>query len=173
MIYAGAQKNLGPSGVTVVLIREGWLESANPGVPTMLRYATHVKNHSLYNTPPMFGIYILDLVLQWLDGLGGVEAMSKINEAKAAKLYDAIDSSGGFYRGHAEKSSRSKMNVTFRLPTEELEKKFVVEAQKVGMVGLAGHRSVGGIRASIYNAVGLEACSSLASFLKDFASVNG
>ena len=173
LIYAGAQKNLGPSGVTVVLLRESWLEKANKGVPTMFRYSTHVKNNSLYNTPPMFGVYVLDLVLQWIDGLGGVEGVAKINAAKAEALYGAIDGSGGYYKGHAEPGSRSNMNVTFRLPTEELEKQFVAEAQKAGMVGLAGHRSVGGIRASIYNATGLEACQALASFMGDFAKKNG
>ncbi len=173
LIYAGAQKNLGPSGVTVVLIRESWLESANSRVPTMLRYSTHVKNNSLYNTPPMFGIYILDLVLQWLAEQGGVLGIARINEMKAASLYGAIDASAGFYRGHAEPGSRSKMNVTFRLPSEELEKQFLIQAQDAGMIGLAGHRSVGGIRASIYNAVGLEACRTLASFLADFAAKNG
>jgi phosphoserine aminotransferase len=173
LIYAGAQKNLGPSGVTVVLIRESLMERANKGVPTMLRYSTHAKNNSLYNTPPMFGVYVLDLVLQWLDGLGGVAGIAQTNEAKSAAIYDAIDGSGGYYKGHAEAGSRSRMNITFRLPTEDLEKQFVTEAQKAGMVGLAGHRSVGGIRASIYNAIGLEACQSLVAFMGDFARSNG
>jgi phosphoserine aminotransferase len=173
LIYAGAQKNLGPSGVTVVLLRESWLEKANKGVATMLRYSTAVKNNSLYNTPPMFGVYVLDLVLQWVDGLGGVAGMARINDSKAATIYAAIDGSGGYYRGHAAPESRSKMNVTFRLPDEALEKQFVIEAQLAGMVGLAGHRSVGGIRASIYNAVGLEACQTLASFMADFVGKHG
>jgi phosphoserine aminotransferase len=173
LIYAGAQKNLGPSGVTVVLIRESFLERANKGVPTMLRYSTHAKNNSLYNTPPMFGVYVLDLVLQWIDGLGGVDGIAAQNEAKAASLYGAIDESGGYYKGHAEPGSRSRMNVTFRLPSEDLEKTFVAQAKDAGMVGLAGHRSVGGIRASIYNAIDLEACKSLASFMGDFARKNG
>jgi phosphoserine aminotransferase len=173
LIYAGAQKNLGPSGVTVVLLRESWMERANKGVPSMLRYSTHVKNNSLYNTPPMFGVYVLDLVLQWIDGLGGVAGIAGRNEAKAASLYAAIDGSGGYYKGHAEPSSRSSMNVTFRLPSEELEKQFVAEAQKAGMVGLAGHRSVGGIRASIYNAIDLEACTALSAFMGDFTRKNG
>jgi phosphoserine aminotransferase len=173
LIYAGAQKNLGPSGVTVVLIRESWIEAANKGVPTMLRYSTAAKNNSLYNTPPMFGVYVLDLVLQWLDGLGGLAGIAGRNAKKAEILYDAIDKSGGYYRGHAETGSRSQMNVTFRLPDEAKEKRFVSEAQAAGMVGLAGHRSVGGIRASIYNATGVEACQALASFLKDFAAKNG
>jgi phosphoserine aminotransferase len=173
LIYAGAQKNLGPSGVTVVLIRETFLERANKGVPSMLRYSTHAKNNSLYNTPPMFGVYVLDLVLQWIDGLGGVAGIAESNEAKATALYQVIDGSGGYYKGHAEPGSRSRMNVTFRLPSEDLEKKFIAEAKDAGMVGLAGHRSVGGIRASIYNAIDLEACRSLASFMGEFARKNG
>jgi phosphoserine aminotransferase len=172
LVYAGAQKNLGPAGVTAVLLRESWLASANKNVPTMLRYATHVKNNSLYNTPPTFGIYVLGLVLQWIEGLGGLPAMAERNTAKARIVYDAIDRSGGFYRGHAEAESRSLMNVTFRLPSEALEKKFATEALAGGMIGLAGHRSVGGIRASLYNAVPSEACQALASFMDDFARRN-
>ena len=173
LIYAGAQKNLGPSGVTVVLIRESLIEATKKGVPTMFRYAIHAKNNSLYNTPPMFGVYVLDLVLQWIDGLGGVAGIAKTNEAKAAAIYGAIDGSGGYYKGHAEVGSRSRMNVTFRLPDEDQEKRFVAEAKDAGMVGLAGHRSVGGIRASIYNAIGLESCQALVSFMGDFARKNG
>jgi phosphoserine aminotransferase len=173
LIYAGAQKNLGPSGVTLVLLREAWLEKARKDVPTMLRYATHVKNNSLYNTPPAFGVYVLNLVLGWVEQAGGVEALAERNEAKARALYEVIDQSGGFYRGHAQPDSRSRMNVTFRLPSEALEKRFVAESQAAGMVGLAGHRSVGGIRASLYNAVGPEACRALASFMGEFARRNG
>src|SRR5262249_17758808 len=125
LIYAGAQKSLGPSGVVAVMIRESWMEHANKGLPTMLRYATHAKNDSLYNTPPTFGVYIMDLVLQWIDELGGVAGMAERNKKKAAVIYDAIDQSGGFYKGHAEPSSRSLMNVTFRLPDEALEKRFL------------------------------------------------
>jgi phosphoserine aminotransferase len=169
LVYAGAQKNLGPSGVTAVLLRESWLRRANKIIPTMLRYATHVKASSLYNTPPTFAVYVLNLVLQWVEKLGGLPAMAECNARKARTLYEAMDGSGGFYRGHAEPGSRSQMNVTFRLPGEALEKQFVAEAQAAGMVGLAGHRSVGGIRASIYNAVPLEACAALASFMGDFA----
>jgi phosphoserine aminotransferase len=173
LIYAGAQKNLGPAGVTAVLIRESWLAQANRAVPTMLRYATHVKNSSLYNTPPTFAVYVLGLVLQWIESTGGLAALAQRNAHKARLLYTAIDQSGGFYRGHAAPGSRSQMNITFRLPAEALEKQLLAEAQDAGMIGLAGHRSVGGIRASIYNAVGLEACQVLASFLRDFARRNG
>jgi phosphoserine aminotransferase len=169
LIYAGAQKNLGPSGVTAVLLREAWLPQANKNTPTMLRYATHAKTNSLYNTPPSFAVYVLNLVLAWIEKTGGLPAMAERNARKARTLYEAIDRSGGFYRGHAEPGSRSQMNVTFRLPREALEKQFVAEAQAAGMVGLAGHRSVGGIRASLYNAVPPEACAALASFLGDFA----
>jgi phosphoserine aminotransferase len=173
LIFAGAQKNLGPSGVTAVLLRESWLAQANKSVPTMLRYATHVKNNSLYNTPPSFGVYVLNLVLQWIEKLGGLSAMAERNLRKATAVYDAIDRSGGFFRGHAAPESRSKMNVTFRLPSEALEKQFVAESEKTGMVGLAGHRSVGGIRASIYNAMSPEACRTLAAFMDDFAKRHG
>jgi phosphoserine aminotransferase len=169
LVYAGAQKNLGPSGVTAVLLREAWLAKANKTVPTMLRYATYVKNNSLYNTPPTFGVYVLNLVLQWIEQAGGLTAMAERNARKARSIYDAIDQSGGFYRGHAEPGSRSQMNVTFRLPSETLEKQFLTEAQAADMVGLAGHRSVGGIRASLYNAVPLESCQVLVSMMKDFA----
>ncbi len=156
--------------MTAVLLRESWLASANKGVPTMLRYATHVKNNSLYNTPPAFGVYVLNLVLQWIDGLGGLPAMAQCNARKAKTIYDAIDRSEGFYRGHAEPDARSQMNVTFRLPSEALEKQFVTESLAAGMVGLAGHRSVGGIRASLYNALEPEACEALAAFMSDFST---
>ena len=169
LLYAGAQKNLGPSGVTVVLLRESWLAGANKHVPTMFRYATYVKNNSLYNTPPSFGVYVLNLVLQWVESNGGLPGMAARNERKAGLLYDAIDHSGGYYRGHAANDSRSLMNVTFRLPDEAREKAFLAEATAAGMVGLAGHRSVGGLRASIYNAVPVEACQALASLMGDFA----
>jgi phosphoserine aminotransferase len=173
LIYAGAQKNLGPSGVTALLLRESWLAQANKNVPTMLRYATHVKNNSLYNTPPSFGVYVLNLVLQWIDKAGGLKAMAQRNARKAATVYAAIDRSNGFYRGHAVPESRSQMNVTFRLPSEALEKKFIAESQAAGMIGLAGHRSVGGIRASLYNAIDSETCQALAAFMDDFARRNG
>lgn len=173
LIYAGAQKNLGPAGVTVVLLRESWLARASKGAPTMFRYTTHVKNNSLYNTPPTFGVYVLNLVLQWIEGLGGLAAMAERNARKARLLYDGIDRSGGFYCGHAAPESRSRMNVTFRLPSDALEKQFLTESQAAGMVGLAGHRSVGGIRASLYNALGVEACQDLASLMNDFVKRNG
>jgi phosphoserine aminotransferase len=173
LVYAGAQKNLGPAGVTAVLLRESWLQKANPGLPTMLRYATYVKSNSLHNTPPVFAVYVLNLVLAWIEENGGLAGMARCNAQKARMVYDAIDQSGGFYRGHAEPDSRSLMNVTFRLPSEALEKQFVAQAQAAGMVGLAGHRSVGGIRASLYNAVPPEASRALAAFMKDFAARNG
>ena len=172
LVYAGAQKNLGPSGVTVVLVREDWLEQAPKTLPAMLRYATHAKNNSLYNTPPTFGIYMLNLVLGWIESQGGLAGMAQHNERKAAIVYAAIDGSDGFYRGHAEQGSRSQMNITFRLPSEELEKQFVAAAQKQGMIGLAGHRSVGGIRASVYNAMSIEGVEALASLMRDFAGQN-
>jgi phosphoserine aminotransferase len=156
-----------------VLLREVWLEKAKQGLPTMLRYATHVQANSLFNTPPTFGVYVLGLVLEWIDDMGGLAAMAERNGRKAKALYDAIDRSGGFYRGHAEPTSRSGMNVTFRLANEALEKQFVAETEAAGMIGLAGHRSVGGVRASLYNAVSPEACQTLASFMQEFARKNG
>ncbi len=173
LIYAGAQKNLGPSGVTVVLVRQSWLKDAARTAPTMLRYETHAKNNSLYNTPPVFGVYVLNLVLDWIEEHGGLAGMAARNEQKARLIYDAIDGSGGFYRGHAAPADRSRMNVTFRLPSEALEKQFVAESVAAGMVGLAGHRSVGGIRASIYNAMTPEGCQALAGFMEEFARKHG
>ncbi len=173
LIYAGAQKNLGPAGVTIVIIREDLLAKANPDLPVIYRYETFVKNNSLYNTPPAFAIYMVSLVLKWLEDLGGVKAIEKINREKAAVIYEVIDQSNGFYRGHAEKDCRSIMNVTFRLPSEDLEDKFVREATAAGLVGLKGHRSVGGLRASIYNAMSYEGCKTLAEFMKDFLAKNG
>jgi phosphoserine aminotransferase len=173
LIYAGAQKNLGPAGVTVVLVRQSWLETATKSAPTILSYATHAKNNSLYNTPPVFAVYMLNLVLEWIEEIGGLEMVAKRNDLKAKTVYDAIDKSGGFYYGHAARDSRSQMNVTFRLPSEELEKRFVGEAAAAGMVGLGGHRSVGGIRASIYNAMSQEGAAALAGFMAEFARKNG
>jgi phosphoserine aminotransferase len=173
LIYAGAQKNLGPAGVTVVIIRESWLAQASQQVSAILSYATHAKHSSLYNTPPVFPIYMLNLVLAWIEGQGGLAGMARRNEAKARVLYDTIDASAGFYTGHAETASRSRMNVTFRLPSEQLEAVFVAEAKAQGMVGLAGHRSVGGIRASIYNAMEQDGCEALAAFMRAFAASKG
>ncbi|HWJ79772.1 MAG TPA: 3-phosphoserine/phosphohydroxythreonine transaminase [Niallia sp.] len=167
VIYAGAQKNLGPSGVTVVIIRKDLIK-ADSSLPTMLNYETHAKNNSLFNTPPTFGIYLLSLVLKWAKEQGGVEKIAAINSEKAKLLYDAIDESNGFYKGHAESDSRSHMNVTFTLQSEELTKSFLQEAKNAGFVGLNGHRSIGGCRASIYNAVPLENVAELASFMKKF-----
>ncbi len=172
LIYAGAQKNMGPSGVTLVIIRDDLLQRIPDTLHTMLDYRTHIQNNSLYNTPNTFGIYIIDLVCKWLKGKGGLEGMLLENEAKARLLYDAIDATE-FYRGHADTDSRSLMNVTFRLPSEELEKKFANEATAAGLDGLKGHRSVGGIRASIYNAFPQEGVAALVSFMKEFESKNG
>lgn len=168
IIYAGAQKNLGPSGVTVVIIRKDLLEKANKNIPTMLKYTTHADSNSLYNTPPTFGIYMLGEVLKWVESKGGVAEIEKHNELKAKVIYDAIDHSNGFYKGHATTDSRSLMNITFRVTDEELEKQFLAEAKAAGFVGLNGHRSVGGCRASTYNAVPLEACEALRDFMVDF-----
>lgn len=172
LIYAGAQKNMGPSGVTLVIIRDDLLQRIPDGLHTMLDYRTHVENKSLYNTPNTWGIYILSLVCKWLQEKGGLAAMERENDAKATLLYDAIDATS-FYRGHADADCRSIMNVTFRLPSEELEKKFTAEATALGLDGLKGHRSVGGIRASIYNAFPLEGVETLVSFMKDFERQNG
>ncbi|NBD26138.1 3-phosphoserine/phosphohydroxythreonine transaminase [Paenibacillus glycinis] len=172
MIYAGAQKNLGPSGVTIVIVREDLVESSPKTLPTMLRYDTHVKNNSLYNTPPSFSVYLVGLMLKWVQAKGGVAAMEQLNRDKTKLIYDAIDQSGGFYRGFADLGSRSLMNITFRLGTEELEKQFVKESEQQGFVGLKGHRSVGGLRASTYNAVPLESCKALAEFMADFRKRN-
>ncbi|VBB05410.1 aminotransferase class-v [Lucifera butyrica] len=173
LIYAGAQKNLGPSGVTVVIIRKDWAESSPATIPTMLRYSTHSKNASLYNTPPSVAVYMINLVLRWLKKQGGLAAIAKKNQEKAALIYDAIDRSGGFYRGHADKDSRSLMNITFRLPSEELEQTFASQATQSDMIGLKGHRSVGGLRASVYNAMPLAGCQALAAFMREFQRTNG
>ena len=171
LIYAGAQKNMGPSGVTIVIMREDLLEKSPDNIPTMTSYKIIGGKDSLYNTPPTFGIYMIKLVLEWMQEAGGLKAIGKINERKAALLYEAIDKTE-FYRGAVNKEDRSIMNVTFRLPNEELEKKFVAEALEAEMIGLKGHRSVGGCRASIYNAVPLEAVEKLVSFMADFEKNN-
>jgi phosphoserine aminotransferase len=172
LIYAGAQKNMGPSGVTLVIMRDDLLKRIPEGLPTMLDFRTHVENKSLYNTPNTWGIYILGLVCQWLKDKGGLAGMQRLNETKAQLIYDAVDSTD-FYRGHADPDSRSIMNVTFRLPSEELEKKFVSDATAQGLDGLKGHRSVGGIRASIYNAFPLAGVKALVAFMKEFEKRNG
>ena len=172
LIYAGAQKNLGPSGVTVVIVRKDLAARAPETLGTMFRYQTHIDDNSLYNTPPTFGIYILMLVTRWVKGQGTAK-LYKQNVDKAAKLYAAIDGSEGFYKGTAVKEFRSDMNVTFRLGTEDLEKKFVAEATAAGLTSLKGHRSVGGIRASIYNACPVAAVDALVAFMDDFAKKNG
>ena len=171
LIFAGAQKNLGPAGVTVVIIREDLLARTPDKTPTMLSYATHADKGSMFNTPPCFSIYVVGEVLKWLKKQGGVAAIEKINKAKAQLLYDAIDS-GDYYRGHAEKDSRSLMNISFNLPTPELEAKFIAEATQVGLNGLKGHRSIGGCRASIYNAFPQEGVVKLVEFMKAFEAAN-
>jgi len=173
LIYAGAQKNMGPSGVTFIILRKDMLERSSDSLHTMLNYKTHIENNSLYNTPNVFGIYIINLVCKWLKGLGGLDGMYKINKEKADILYKCIDESGGFYKGHADKDSRSLMNITFNLATEDLEKKLVSEATAAGFDGLKGHRSVGGLRASIYNAFPKKGVEDLVSFMKDFQKKNG
>jgi len=171
LIYAGAQKNLACAGLTLVIMRDDLLARSPKNLPIMLDYNTHAKERSLYNTPPVFAIYILRLVAKYLLEIGGLEAMQKHNEEKAALLYEAIDASA-FYRAHAVPGSRSLMNVTFRLPNEELEKKFVAETTKAGLDGLKGHRSVGGIRASIYNAFPKAGVEALVQFMKEFERAN-
>jgi phosphoserine aminotransferase len=173
LIYAGAQKNIGPSGVTVVIIRKDMLERSNDSLHTYLNYKIHVENDSMYNTPTTFGIYIIGLVAKWLKNLGGLDAMYKLNCEKAGLLYDFIDQSGGYFKGHALPDSRSLMNLTFRLPSEDLEKKLITEATAAGFDGLKGHRSVGGLRASIYNAFPKKGVEDLVSFMKDFQTKNG
>ncbi|TVY10367.1 3-phosphoserine/phosphohydroxythreonine transaminase [Paenibacillus cremeus] len=172
MIYAGAQKNLGPSGVTVVIMREDLLNDLPKNISTMLRYEIQAKNNSLYNTPPVYSVYMVNLVLKWIKENGGLAAMEKRNREKTDLIYQAIDNSNGFYRGVVDPGSRSIMNITFRLQDEELEKKFVKESEQAGFVGLKGHRSVGGLRASTYNAVPYEACKALADFMADFQKRN-
>lgn len=173
LIYAGAQKNLGPAGVTLVLVRRDLLRRSPAELPDTLSYARVAETRSLLNTPPVFAVYLLDLVLRHLQERGGLTAVAERNEKKARLLYRAIDGSGGFYRGHARPDSRSRMNVTFRLGEPDLEERFVAEAAEAGLAGLKGHRSVGGIRASLYNAVELEAVEVLVDFMESFARRNG
>ena len=175
LIFAGAQKNLGVAGVTVVIIRKDLAGRAPENLSTVLQYRTHIKDKSLYHTPPAFAVYIVGLVLEWMESLGGVPAVEKRNEAKAKLLYDTIESSGGFYRCPVEKDSRSRMNVVFRVAggDETIEKKFAKEAAAAGIAGTPGHRSVGGMRISLYNAVTVEAVEALASFMREFQRTRG
>ena len=174
LMYAGAQKNAGPSGLTIVIIRKNLLDRVADTVPTMLRYKTQADANSLYNTPPTFGIYLLNLILEWIDAKGGIAAVNAENERKAKLLYDAIDNSGGFYTGHAQPGSRSLMNVSFNIKDKDsdLEAALLKEADAAGMIGLKGHRSIGGLRASIYNAVPYEAVEALVKLMEDFAQRN-
>jgi phosphoserine aminotransferase len=184
LIFAGAQKNLGPSGVTVVIMRKDLAERADKNLPTLLQYRTHIKEKSLYHTPPTFAVYIVGLVLEWIESEGGLPGMEKRNNAKAKLLYDTIESSGGFYHCPVDNSSRSKMNVVFRVgggagrstapqEMEAIEKQFAKEAAAAGLVGTPGHRSVGGMRVSLYNAVTLEAVEALTSFMREFQLTRG
>jgi phosphoserine aminotransferase len=173
LVYGGAQKNIGPSGVTVVIAARDFVDRGRKDLPSILQYRSHIEANSLLNTPPTFGIYLMRNVLAWLKDLGGLDAIEKRNRAKAAVLYAAVDAQPEFYGCPVERGSRSVMNAVFRLPGEELEKRFVDEAKKAGMVGLKGHRSVGGIRVSLYNAVEPAWVDALAGFMKDFAKRNG
>jgi phosphoserine aminotransferase len=175
LIFAGAQKNLGPSGVTVVIVRKDLAERADKNLPTILQYRTYIKEKSLYNTPPTFAVYIVGLVMEWIDAEGGITAIEKRNNAKAKLLYDTLEASGGFYRCPVEKSSRSKMNVVFRVAGEDeaIEKQFGKEAAEAGLVGTPGHRSVGGMRLSLYNAVTLDAVEALTGFMREFQRTRG
>lgn len=173
-LFAGAQKNAGPSGVTIVIMKRELIDAAPSDIPTMMQYRSYADNNSLYNTPPTFGIYMLNLMMKWLKAQGGVEAIQKRNEEKAALLYDAIDNSNGFYVGHAQKSSRSLMNVSFNIKDKdaELEAKLVKIATEANMIGLKGHRLTGGLRASIYNAMSKEGIQALIKLMQDFAKDN-
>jgi len=172
-VYAGAQKNLGPAGVVLVIVRKDLLARVPAGLPAMLDYKLQAESRSLYNTPPTFSIYVVGLVLRWLIGLGGLAEVGRRNEKKASLLYEAIDGSGGFFRGHAQPDSRSRMNVTFRLPSPELEAAFAKEATAAGLDGLKGHRSVGGIRASLYNALPVASVEALVDFMREFRKRRG
>jgi phosphoserine aminotransferase len=171
LVYAGAQKNIGPSGVVVVVVSKELVEKGRKDIPKIFQFRTHAENKSLYNTPPTFGVYMVRNVLAWLKGQGGLAAIEAANRKKAARLYGVIDGNAQFFRSPVEKESRSVMNVVFRLPSEELEGQFIAEAKKSGMVGLKGHRSVGGVRVSMYNAVSYEWVETLAGFMEEFARV--
>ncbi len=172
LIYAGAQKNLGPAGVTLVILRDDFAATANKGLPTMLSYDTHISKDSLFNTPPVFPIYMIKLVLEWMKERGGLDAIEATNKQKADLLYSTIDESGGFYRGTVAQDSRSWMNATMRLPGEDLEKEFIEKAKEQGLGGLKGHRSVGGIRVSMYNAMPLQGIEKLVDFMKSFQAAH-
>jgi len=172
LIYAGAQKNLGPAGATMVILRDDLMQKCKDGNPSMLDYRTHASKKSMYNTPPAFGIYVVKLVLEWIKKQGGLAAVEKVNRAKQELVYGVFDKHPDYYKGTADKDSRSWMNVTFRLPSEDLEKKFIAEGKAAGLGGLKGHRSVGGCRASIYNAMTLEGCEKLVEFMEAFKKAN-
>jgi phosphoserine aminotransferase len=172
LIYAGAQKNLGPAGVTMVILKDDLLPKCPETLPTMLNYKTHAEKDSLYNTPPAFGIYVVKLVLEWVKKQGGLKKIEEVNRKKKDAIYGVVDQHADYFKGTVQKDSRSWMNLTMRLPSEDLEKKFTDEAKKAGFVGLKGHRSVGGVRVSLYNAVTLEAAEKLADFMKTFMKAN-
>jgi len=172
LIYAGAQKNLGPSGVTIVVIHKSLIEASDKSLPTMQRYDIMAKNDSLYNTPPTFSIYLVNLVLEWIIEQGGLSAMELHNEEKASYIYNAIDTSNDFYKGHALPEYRSTMNITFTLNNKDLEASFISKAAERGLIGIKGHRSVGGMRASVYNAMSKEGCRALADFMIEFQKTN-
>jgi len=172
LIYAGAQKNLGPAGVTLVIIREDLLAKCKDGLPTMFSYKTHAEKDSLYNTPPAFGIYVMKLVFEWIKKQGGLAAVEKVNQAKKDAIYSVIDKYPDYYKGTVKPDSRSWMNLTLRLPNEDLEKKLIGDAKKAGFIGLKGHRSVGGVRVSLYNAMPLEGAKKLAEFMEAFKNAN-
>jgi phosphoserine aminotransferase len=173
LIYAGAQKNAGPSGVTIVIARDDMLERTPASLPVMLDYKALAASGSLHNTPPCFAIYMVGLVFKWAKKVGGLKEVEKINRKKAELVYQAIDNSGGFYRGHAQPEARSMMNIPFRLPSEELEDTFASDAKKNDLIGLKGHRSVGGIRASVYNAMTVQGAEELVKFMREFQKHNG
>ena len=173
LIYAGAQKNLGPAGVTLVLIRDDILGQCNPDLPTLLKFPTHAKENSIFHTPPVFAIYMVRNVLRWVTGFGGLEGMEKRNRKKGRILYDLIDASDGFYKNPVEKEDRSMMNVVFRLPSDDLEARFIAEGRDAGFIGLKGHRSAGGCRVSMYNATSIGSIRDLAVFMKAFMAKNG
>ncbi len=174
LLYAGAQKNVGPSGIAVVIIREDLLSLVPEKLPSLLDYRLMVENNSLYNTPSTWSIYIVGLVVKWLyEDIGGLYKIEELNKKKSELLYKVIDENNGFYIGHAQKNSRSRMNITFRLPDETLEKEFISKASAEGLTELKGHRSVGGCRASIYNAMPYEGCEALAQFMKEFVRTHG